>query len=286
MEAIYNESGQVQARYVYDAWGKVVSILDANNNQITDTNHIGHINPIRYRGYYYDTETSFYYLQSRYYDPEVGRFINLDPIIGQTGNVKSYNMYAYSFNNPIIFSDETGNFPGLALIPLAKAFATAVAVIATTYAVQKSITIASSVNSKKTTSNVKTNTLAIASSKTKYSEEIYTVYALVDLDEQVQYVGRTENVPARMAAHKANPARKDLEFHILHENLNYYQARGLEQAYMLHYHTINKGNPMNNQINGISLNNDNKTIYIKAVQKFARYIENQVTNELLNWANL
>ena len=148
VEAIYNESGQVQARYVCDAWGKVVSILDANNNQITDTNHIGHINPFRYRGYY-DTETSFYYLQSRYYDPKVGRFISLDPIIGQTGNVKSYNMYVYSFNNPVMFSDIEGNFPGLALIPLAKAFATVVGTIVATYAVLKTVTSVNMTNTKK-----------------------------------------------------------------------------------------------------------------------------------------
>lgn len=55
---------------------------------------------------------------------------------------------------------------------------------------------------------------------------------------------------------------------------------------MLYYHTINKENAKNNQINGISINNHNKITYVKAVQKLARYIENQVTNELLNWAGL
>ena len=56
-------------KYTYDTWGKVLSVTDANGTLITDTNHIGHRNPIRYRGYYYDVETGLYYLQSRYYDP-------------------------------------------------------------------------------------------------------------------------------------------------------------------------------------------------------------------------
>ena len=91
---------------------KVVSILDANHNEITDTNHIGHINPIRYRGYYYDVETSFYYLQSRYYNPEVGRFINIDSEISSVGeSVLGYNLYTYCMNNPVNMSDSTGNWP-------------------------------------------------------------------------------------------------------------------------------------------------------------------------------
>ena len=119
MEAIYNESGQVQARYVYDAWGKVKSVLDANNNQITDTNHIGHINPIRYRGYYYDTETSFYYLQSRYYDPEVGRFINGD--FQLNSDILGSNLYIYCGNNPVNYEDDEGT-SWTALIALKVAF--------------------------------------------------------------------------------------------------------------------------------------------------------------------
>ncbi|MBQ7906680.1 MAG: hypothetical protein IJ309_03960 [Clostridia bacterium] len=64
-------------KYVYDAWGNH-KVLDANGVEITNISHIGNINPIRYRSYYYDTETGLYYLQSRYYDPQVGRFISAD----------------------------------------------------------------------------------------------------------------------------------------------------------------------------------------------------------------
>ena len=70
------------------------------------------VNPFRYRGYYYDTETGFYYLQSRYYDPAIGRFINADNLIsGVNGNLQGYNLYAYCFNNPINIEDENGNWP-------------------------------------------------------------------------------------------------------------------------------------------------------------------------------
>ena len=63
---------------------------------------IGVLNPFRYRGYYYDAETGMYYLKSRYYDPEMRRFVNPDSgISGVGGNMRGYNMYSYCFNNPV-----------------------------------------------------------------------------------------------------------------------------------------------------------------------------------------
>ena len=75
---ILNASGSVVANYYYDAWGKV-----------TTSSSIGQTNPIRYRGYYYDTDTGFYYLQSRYYDPTIKRFISADDesLIGVNGDI-------------------------------------------------------------------------------------------------------------------------------------------------------------------------------------------------------
>ena len=76
------------------------------------TNVVGQYNPIRYRGYYYDTDTGFYYLQSRYYDPTIKRFISADKeISGVGGELLGYNQYAYSFNNPVNLSDESGEWP-------------------------------------------------------------------------------------------------------------------------------------------------------------------------------
>ena len=103
---VVDASGNVVASYTYDAWGKV----------LTATGTMADINPIRYRGYYYDSETGLYYLNSRYYDPETGRFINADAAIGQVGNVQGANMFAYCFNNPVNMSDPTGNWPKLSTI--------------------------------------------------------------------------------------------------------------------------------------------------------------------------
>lgn len=95
--------------YKYDSWGNIEHILDANGQEITDKNHIGNINPYRYRGYRYDNETQMYYLQSRYYNPEWGRFINADAMISTGQGLLSHNMYAYCENNPINRMDPSGN---------------------------------------------------------------------------------------------------------------------------------------------------------------------------------
>ena len=71
---------------------------------------VGGCNPFRYRGYYYDTETGFYYLQTRYYDPQVCRFLNADGIIGANGGIQGYNMFAYCNNNPVMNYDPDGSF--------------------------------------------------------------------------------------------------------------------------------------------------------------------------------
>ncbi len=95
--------------YTYDSWGKIVSIKDANGNEITDPNHIGKINPYRYRSYRYDEETGLYYLNSRYYNPEWGRFLNADEFLMENENIIGNNLYAYCINNPINLSDPNGN---------------------------------------------------------------------------------------------------------------------------------------------------------------------------------
>ena len=89
--------------------GKLISVTDGSGVDVSSSaGHIANVNPLRYRGYYYDTETGFYYLNSRYYDPETGRFINADGVIGANQDLTSYNLYAYCGNNPINRADSDG----------------------------------------------------------------------------------------------------------------------------------------------------------------------------------
>ena len=102
-------TGQVVAKYSYDAWGKC-TVTNAAGYAVGDKN------PFRYRGYYYDTETGLYYLNSRYYNPEFGRFISAD---GQLNSgILGYNLFAYCENNPINDSDPDGTLSLLAKIAI------------------------------------------------------------------------------------------------------------------------------------------------------------------------
>ncbi len=82
----------------------------------TSTSHVGNVNPFRYRGYYYDSETGLYYLNSRYYDPEVGRFISVDGYVSTGQGLLSNNMFAYCNNNPVMYKDSSGQFLISALV--------------------------------------------------------------------------------------------------------------------------------------------------------------------------
>ena len=107
---IYDSTGALAASYSYDAWGKVVSVKDASGAAITSSTHIANVNPIRYRGYYYDSETGMYYLKSRYYDPQVKRFLNADGYAATGQSILGNNMFAYCDNNPVNRADSTGHF--------------------------------------------------------------------------------------------------------------------------------------------------------------------------------
>ena len=103
---IINAVGMELVSYSYDAWGNILWTEDDSGRNLAE------LNPYRYRGYYYDTETRLYYLNSRYYDPKVGRFLNADAIdyLRMNGQFNC-NLYIYCANNPVNMIDLTGNWP-------------------------------------------------------------------------------------------------------------------------------------------------------------------------------
>ena len=111
--ALADQNGNLIAKYSYDPWGKLLSVtpngwLDEQNAYYLE---VAEANPLRYRGYYYDAETGFYYLQSRYYDPEIGRFINADSYASTDATgLLSTNMFAYCENDPVNGSDPNGEW--------------------------------------------------------------------------------------------------------------------------------------------------------------------------------
>ena len=106
---LLDSDGSLVVSYEYDEWGKCLSIKTPNGTDVSGTSfHIGVQNPLRYRGYYYDRETGFYYLNSRYYDPEIGRFLNADGYVSTGQDILGNNMFAYCNNNPIKMVDPNG----------------------------------------------------------------------------------------------------------------------------------------------------------------------------------
>ena len=100
--AVVNKEGNVVCEYDYDIWGKLISV---KGDKV-----VAKRNPIRYRGYYYDEESGFYYLESRYYDPICKRFLSYDDVesilYGVEENVTS--LYVYCDNNPLCLLDKNG----------------------------------------------------------------------------------------------------------------------------------------------------------------------------------
>ena len=106
---ICNAGGAVVVEYTYDAWGNILSV----SGELAST--LGQYNPFRYRGYYYDSETDLYYLNSRYYDAEVGRFISADKFASTGQGLLGNNMFVYCGNNPVIRTDDDGEWWTIAI---------------------------------------------------------------------------------------------------------------------------------------------------------------------------
>ena len=273
---ILDSDYNVIVNYQYDAWGRILSITDNNGNEITNTNHIAYINPFRYRSYYYDNETKLYYLNSRYYNPNWGRFLNADGTIAANEDVISHNLFAYGSNNPINKLDSDGNFAislgiaigGLLLLGVASYYGAKAISEWVTYTVSDIV------------SNIKAQTIT----QTKLKEKIdlsgnHNVYVLRDENtKKIEYVGRTINREATKIRHKNNPNRKKLQIHFIAKDVSYETARGLEEFLIIdYYNTLNRNNPMNNQIHGVSLKNNNRDLYMKLAQTWIS--ENEIRLE-------
>ena len=102
--AIVNTSNVAVVEYSYDAWGNILGITGSMATTL------GTLNPLRYRSYVYDEETELYYLQSRYYNPEISRFINADNFISTGQGLLGNNMFAYCRNNPVYRKDIAGTW--------------------------------------------------------------------------------------------------------------------------------------------------------------------------------
>ena len=105
MVGLIDTNGTQVVSYVYDAWGRAVSVTGSMSSTA------GALNPFRYRGYEYDTESGLYYLNSRYYDPTTMRFVNADGLVSTGQGLIGANMFAYCLNNPVMFSDMDGTCP-------------------------------------------------------------------------------------------------------------------------------------------------------------------------------
>ena len=135
----YNDNldmtGKRVVYYKYDSWGRAVNISG------TMAATVGQKNPFRYRGYYFDAESGMYYLQSRYYDPEIRRFISADNIIvtGTSVEYQNVNLYEYCSDNPINFQDPSGHFILSALAGAGAYFFEAIVSLGARYLLTKEI---------------------------------------------------------------------------------------------------------------------------------------------------
>lgn len=103
---IVDKNNNIVASYTYDAYGNIVELVDYSNE------NIAYINPYRYRGYRYDTESNLYYLNTRYYSPVLGRFLSEDDIKVISNEISTYahiNLYSYAQNNPVKYVDPNGD---------------------------------------------------------------------------------------------------------------------------------------------------------------------------------
>lgn len=274
--AIVDKDAQTVARYSYDAWGVPEVKFDSSSCQIAT------INPFRYRGYYYDEEIEFYYLQTRYYNASVGRFINEDEsvYIGISASILGYNIFTYCDNDTPNLSDPTGHYagalvlskpilaslgsalPGImtgisaSLASVKAAIATswfipvciaaaAIAIVGIVYVVNRVVALMASAT--QTVSAVKSKARSKGIDPNKLRN--YTVYVIVKNGTiDVVYVGITKRYSSRKSQHKKRFPTSKFTMMPIATGLTKNEARAMEQTIITAY-TLDT---LVNMINSIS----------------------------------
>jgi len=246
--AIVSVNGNIVVEYTYDAWGNVLSIEGVRKD------NLGKLNPLRYRGYVYDEETGLYYLQSRYYDPEIGRFINADGYTSTGQGFVGNNMFAYCNNSPVCLVDPTGNIAKPYSRDLVGYGGAEVGIPFLPFGLLEEIA-----------NDVKT---WVESQEGKKENRNNSVYVLKDPSDHnlVKYVGRTNAPGRREGEHHNDPAhswRKGYQMTVLVTGLTKNEAMLWEQLIISAY-TVDY------------LENARREISVRNVPKFRSYV-NAVT---------
>ena len=259
---LYNSDYEQIVTYTYDSWGKVLSIKDSNGNIITDSNHIGIMNPFRYRSYYYDEETKLYYLNSRYYNPRWGRFINADNLIGTTDKIITYNLYTYCENNPIIMKDYNGNVAGIDDAVVLPILGVLTLVGGGLYIYNKHKdeiakgveNIANGISDILDDVGKKYNEARKKQNKKKYDDTPNNYVYTLNYGNEVIYVGRTNDIKATEYRHSTNPMRSHLKMKTVYGPMSKADARLGEEALIIKYGTLKSGKKGCNKIHGLNPN--------------------------------
>ena len=247
-------SGDVVANYEYDAWGNILS----------QSGEMASINPLRYRGYYYDSETGFYYLQSRYYDSVNRRFINAD-IYSSTGQgFVGTNMFAYCRNNPVNRTDSCGcmdisvigifEFLGESITELSQYFPLLALAVAGVHILSE---LSDTINEKTEEAIQKVKAYVDAADVKEYKRN--SVYVLRDSDNIVRYVGRTNDPNRRRREHGRDPLKKDYHMQVIATGMSRTHAIMFEQTLISAYSLDN-------------LDNARREIAFKNIPKFITYL--------------
>ena len=248
--------GTAVVQYTYDAWGKILTTTGSMASTL------GVHNPLRYRGYVYDTETGLYYLQSRYYDPQMGRFINADALVSTGQGILGNNMFAYCLNDPVNYCDPTGNFAGDLTVNGVRGASSGNAGAGYGGGIIVTYPLPSFISEIEEYANEIKAWVESQKGIRKYRDN--SIYVLKDPNDHylVKYVGRTNDPERREQEHKndpLHPQRKKYRMVVLVTALTKEQAMIWEQliisAYTVAY-----------------LENARREIAVKNVPKYLSYV--------------